>query len=244
VIDQPSLHQHDTLATNIAEVRAQITATAQRAGRNPAEITLVAVSKTKSLEMIKIAYNLGVTHFGENRIQEALTKATVFSPPNLAWHMIGHLQSNKAGKATGVFACIHSVDSLHLARLLNRHAEHAGIRQPILLQVNVSGESSKEGMVKEEAIPLARQIVALPHLDVQGLMTIAPLVADAEEVRPIFRALRHLRDQLRQEIPASSWSDLSMGMTNDFQVAIEEGATIVRVGRAIFGERASKGPIP
>jgi pyridoxal phosphate enzyme (YggS family) len=243
VIDQPSLNQYDTLAANIAEVRAQITAAAQRVGRDAAEITLVAVSKTKPLEMIKIAYNLGVTHFGENRIQEALTKVAAFSPPTLAWHMLGHLQSNKVGKATGMFACIHSVDSLHLAKLLHRHAEHAGTRQTILLQVNVSGELSKEGMTMAETIPLARQIVSLPYLDVQGLMTIAPLVEDAEQVRPVFRALRHLRDQLRQESPDATWSHLSMGMTDDFQVAIEEGATIVRVGRAIFGERASKGVI-
>ena len=243
MIDQHPVNQHDTLAGNITQVRAQITAAAQRTGRNATEITLIAVSKTKPLDIVKIAYNLGVTHFGENRIQEALTKATAFSPPNLAWHMIGHLQSNKAGKATGVFACIHSVDNLHLAKLLNRYAEHTEIRQPILLQVNISGELSKEGMTKEETIPLARQIVALPHLDIQGLMTVAPLVEDAEEIRPIFRALRHLRDQLRQEISASAWQHLSMGMTNDFQVAIEEGATIVRVGRAIFGERTPKGPI-
>jgi pyridoxal phosphate enzyme (YggS family) len=243
VIDEHPLDQYDTLAANIAEVQARIIAAAQRAGRDATEITLVAVSKTKPLDMVKIAYNLGVTHFGENRIQEALTKATAFSPPNIAWHMIGHLQSNKAGKATGVFVCIHSVDSLHLAKLLNRHAEHVGIRQPILLQVNISGELSKEGMTKEETIPLARQIVALPHLDVQGLMTVAPLAEDAEEVRPVFRALRHLRDQLRQAIPDSAWSHLSMGMTDDFQVATEEGATIVRVGRAIFGDRMLKGPI-
>ena len=244
MIEQHPLNQYDILAANIAEVRAQITTAAQRAGRDAAEVTLVAVSKTKPLEMVQIAYNLGVTHFGENRIQEALTKATTFSPPNLAWHMIGHLQSNKAGKAIGIFACIQSVDSLQLAKLLNRHAEQAGVRQPILLQVNISGEMSKEGMTKEETIPLARQIVTLSHLDVRGLMTIAPLVTDAEEVRPVFQALRQLRDQLRQEIPAFAWSDLSMGMTNDFQVAIEEGATIVRIGRAIFGERAPKGLIP
>ena len=122
MIDQHPVNQHDTLAGNITQVRAQIAAASQRTGRNATEITLVAVSKSKPLDMVKIAYNLGVTHFGENRIQEALTKATAFSPPNLAWHMIGHLQSNKAGKATGVFACIHSVDSLHLAKLLNRYA--------------------------------------------------------------------------------------------------------------------------
>jgi PLP dependent protein len=242
--DEHSPNQYNMLAANIAEVQAQITAAAQRVGRNPAEITLVAVSKTKPLDMIKIAYNLGVTQFGENRIQEALSKTAAFAPANIAWHMIGHLQSNKAGKATGAFACIHSVDSLHLAQLLNRHAEHAGLRQAILLQVNIAGELSKEGMTEKEAIPLARQIVTLPHLDVQGLMTIAPLVEDAEEVRPVFRALCHLRDQLRQEVPASAWQHLSMGMTDDFQVAIEEGATIVRVGRAIFGERVPKGLMP
>ena len=244
LLDEHPLNQYNMLAANIAEVRAQIAAAAQRAGRDAAEITLVAVSKTKPLDVVKIAYNLGVTHFGENRIQEVLPKAAAFSPANIAWHMIGHLQSNKAGKATGVFACIHSVDSLHLAKLLSRYAEHAGIRQPILLQVNVAGELSKEGMTMEEAIPLARQIVALPHLDVQGLMTIAPLVKDTEEVRPVFRALRHLRDQLRQEMSVYTWPHLSMGMTDDFQVAIEEGATIVRVGRAIFGERAPKGSMP
>ena len=243
LIDEHPLNTYAMLAANIAEVRAQIAAAAQRAERDTAEITLVAVSKTKPLDMIQIAYNLGVTHFGENRIQEALTKVAAFSPPNLAWHMIGHLQSNKAGKASGAFACIHSVNSLHLAELLHRHAEHAGIRQAILLQVNVSGELSKEGMTVEETIPLARRIVTLPYLDVQGLMTIAPLVEDAEEVRPVFRALRHLRDQLRQEIPAYAWQHLSMGMTDDFQVAVEEGATIVRVGRAIFGERTPKGLI-
>ncbi len=239
----PPLNQPDILAANIAEVQAKISAAAQRAGRDAAEITLVAVSKTKPLDMVKIAYNLGVTHFGENRIQEALIKSAAFSPTNIAWHMIGHLQSNKAGKAVGAFACIQSVDSLRLAKLLNRHAEQAGVCQAILLQVNISGELSKQGMAVEETITLARQIVALPHLDVQGLMTIAPLVKDAEEVRLVFRALRHLRDQLRQESPANAWQHLSMGMTDDFQVAIEEGATIVRVGRAIFGERASKGSI-
>jgi PLP dependent protein len=241
VIDEQLLDQHDMLATNIAEVQKRIVVAAQRVGRDATEITLVAVSKTKPLDMIKIAYNLGVRHFGENRIQEALTKAAAFSPSNIAWHMIGHLQSNKANKATGVFAYIHSVDSLHLAELLNKHAERAGVRQAILLQVNISGELSKEGVTKEEAIPLARQIVALPHLDVQGLMTVAPLVENAEEVRPVFRAMRLLRDQIRQAIPDYGWQHLSMGMTDDFPVAIEEGATIVRVGRAIFGERASKG---
>jgi PLP dependent protein len=225
------------VAANIAKVQAQIAAAAELAGRRTEEIILVAVSKTKPPNLIKMAYQLGIRHFGENRIQEAQTKMAHFSPADIAWHMIGHLQRNKAGKISGQFAYIHSVDSLRLAELLNKHAEHAGVRQPILLQVNISGELSKEGIAREETIPLARQITALPHLEVRGLMTIAPLVEDAETVRPVFKALRHLRDQLRQGLPDVDWQHLSMGMTDDFHIAIEEGATIVRIGRAIFGKR-------
>lgn len=236
--------QEEVLAENITAVQKQIAVAAQRAGRSPAEITLVAVSKTKPLELVKMAYNLGLMHFGENRVQEALTKIADFNPAGIRWHMIGHVQSNKAGKVIGSFACIHSVDSLHIAQALNQHAEKASqvsaTRQPILLQVNISGEQSKEGMSEEETLVLARQIVALPHLDVQGLMTVAPLVQDPEEVRPVFRRLRELNERLRQEVAGSSWQHLSMGMTDDYRVAIEEGATIVRVGRAIFGERIKK----
>jgi pyridoxal phosphate enzyme (YggS family) len=227
----------EKLAANIATVRNTIAAAAQRAGRDPAEITLVAVSKTRSVELVKLAYNLGVTDFGENRVQEALPKIAEFHPAGIRWHMIGHLQSNKAGKVPGAFTCVHSVDTLHLAQILNRHAAEGAIRLPILLQVNASGEASKEGMTVVEAPALARRIAALPHLDVQGLMTIAPLADDPEAARPVFRALRTLRDRLRDEVPDCSWQHLSMGMTDDYSVAIEEGATTVRVGRAIFGER-------
>jgi len=234
------------LTENITEVRKQIAAAAQRVGRSPAEITLVAVSKTKPLELIKMAYNSGITDFGENRVQEALAKIADFHPEGIRWHMIGHVQTNKAGKVSGSFACIHSVDSLHVAQALNQHAEKAHqadptfLRQPVLLQVNISGEQSKEGMTAEETPLLARQIVTLPYLEVQGLMTVAPLVQDPEEVRPVFRRLRELNERLRQEIPVSLWQHLSMGMTDDYRIAIEEGATIVRVGRAIFGERTKK----
>lgn len=227
------------LSNNIACVQTNIAQAAQRAGRLPQEITLVAVSKTKPLELVKIAHALGVTHFGENRVQDALPKIAAFRPPTIRWHMIGHLQSNKAGKVVDAFDCIHSLDSLHLAETLNRHAATLSKRLSVLLQVNVSGEASKEGMNLAETPGLARQIVALPYLDVQGLMTVAPLVDDAEEVRPVFRALRMLRDRLREELPDSTWHHLSMGMTDDYPVAIEEGATLVRVGRAIFGERVS-----
>ena len=233
---QPTITQSQ-LAANIAHVRNTIAEAAQRVGRTPEEITLVAVSKTKPVELVEIAYNLGVTDFGENRVQEALPKIAAFHPDGLRWHLIGHLQSNKASKVVGPFDYVQSVDSLHIAQTLNRHAGEYGKRLRVLLQVNISGEESKEGMTATEAPELARQILALPHLEIQGLMTIAPLVQDPEEVRPVFRNLRLLRDQLRAELPDCSWQHLSMGMTDDYIVAIEEGATIVRIGRAIFGER-------
>jgi pyridoxal phosphate enzyme (YggS family) len=227
----------ELLATNIAHVRANIAEAAQRVGRSPGEVTLVAVSKTKPVEMVEMAFRLGVTDFGENRVQEARPKIAEFHPQGLRWHMIGHVQSNKAGRVVSSFDCVQSVDSLHLAQLLDRYAAQHKRRLPVLLQVNISGEESKEGMAPTEAPILVRQLVALPHLDVQGLMTIAPLVEDAELVRPVFRSLRELRDRLRDEVPDCSWDHLSMGMTDDYCVAIEEGATIVRIGRAIFGER-------
>lgn len=226
------------LADNIARVRKNIAEAAERVGRAPGEIMLVAVSKTAPVELVKIAYNLGVTNFGENRVQEALPKITEFHPQGMRWHMIGHLQSNKTGKTIRLFDCVHSIDSLHLAQAVDRRAGEQGKRMPVLLQVNVSGEESKEGISPAEAVELARQIVTtLPHIEVQGLMTIAPLVEDPEETRSVFRGLRELRDRLREEVPQSGWHHLSMGMTDDYCVAIEEGATIVRIGRAIFGER-------
>lgn len=230
----------EQLASNLAHVRSAIAEAAQQAGRTAEEITLVAVSKTVPLELVRMAYNLGVVNFGENRVQDALPKIAEFHPREVHWHMIGHLQSNKANKVVGPFYCVQSVDSLHLAQALNRHAAEHGVRLPILLQVNVSGEASKEGMPPVETPEVARQILALPHLEVEGLMTIAPLVQDPEEVRPVFRSLRTLGDQLRDMLPQSAWQHLSMGMTDDYRIAIEEGATIVRIGRAIFGERVYK----
>ena len=240
VIDKQQSNQQDILAANIARVQATIAQAAQRVGRSPEEITLVAVSKTKPLGLVKIAYQLGVTNFGENRVQDALPKIAAFHPSGLLWHMIGHLQSNKAAKVASTFDYVQSLDSLHLAQTLNRHAEEQQRRLPVLLQVNISGEQSKEGMTPEETPIVARQIVALPHLEVQGLMTVAPLVQDPEEVRPVFRALRLLQQRLQREVAGSAWQHLSMGMTDDYAIAIEEGATLVRVGRAIFGERVSQ----
>jgi PLP dependent protein len=239
------MHQQELLAINIAAVRGKIAEAAQRARRRPEEITLVAVSKTKPLELVKLAYELGITHFGENRVQEALPKIAAFHPLGIHWHMIGHLQTNKAGKIVEQFDCIHSIDSLYLAEMLNRHVASfnltGGQRQPVLLQVNISGETSKEGIEVDAVISLTRQIAILEHLEIQGLMTLAPLADNPEKVRPVFRALRELQDRLQNEVPECSWQHLSMGMTDDYQVAIEEGATIVRIGRAIFGERIKKG---
>jgi pyridoxal phosphate enzyme (YggS family) len=229
----------ERLASNIARVRATIAGAAEHGGRSPHDITLVAVSKTKPLNLVKIAYTMGITDFGENRVQDAQAKIAEFHPQGLRWHMIGHVQSNKATRVATLFDYVQSVDGLHLAQLLNKHAAEQHKHLPVLLQVNVAGERSKEGMTLEEAPVLARQIVALPQLEVLGLMTIAPLVSDAEEVRPVFRSLRKLRDRLREEVMESVWQHLSMGMTDDYAIAIEEGATIVRVGRAIFGERVS-----
>ena len=236
-----NLPSRDMLADNIAAVRLHIVQAAERVGRRADEITLVAVSKTKPVELVKLAYELGLRDFGENRTQDALPKIAEFRHMGLqpvSWYMIGHLQRNKVNKVVGSFDSVQSVDSLQLAQLLNAHASELEIRMAVLLQVNVSGEESKEGMTPEETLGLARQIVALPHLDVQGLMTVAPQVQDPEDVRLVFRALRTLRDDLRKQVAQSAWQHLSMGMTDDYGVAIEEGATIVRVGRAIFGERA------
>jgi PLP dependent protein len=227
----------EQVAENLKYVRDAIAQAAARAGRDVQDITLIAVSKTVPLDLVRIAYNLGVTNFGENRVQDALPKIAEFSPPDVRWHMIGHLQSNKAAKVIGAFASVESVDTLHLAQALERHAARQNVRLPVLLQVNVSGEASKEGMSPAETPDIARQVVALSHLLLEGLMTIAPIAHNPEEVRPVFRQLRLLRDHLRNEIPQCDWRHLSMGMTDDYRVAIEEGATIVRIGRAIFGER-------
>ncbi|KPK46891.1 MAG: hypothetical protein AMJ77_04910, partial [Dehalococcoidia bacterium SM23_28_2] len=200
---------------------------AERAGRSPAEVTIVAVSKNFPAQAIEEAAATGLAHIGENRVQEAAAKIPVLRHLPVTWHLVGHLQTNKAKTALELFDIIHSVDSLHLAEALSRRAQRP---IPVLLQVNVAGEASKFGFSPQEALQSAEGIARLPHLNVTGLMTIAPLVSDPEEVRPVFRELRQMRDAL-------GLAELSMGMTDDFEIAIEEGATIVRIGRAIFSER-------
>jgi pyridoxal phosphate enzyme (YggS family) len=217
------------IEANLREVQRRIARACEQSHRSPGEITLVVVTKEVEVSAIRVAFDCGVRDFGENRVQEAEDKIAQLSDlkPDVTWHMVGHLQSNKAKTAVELFDIIHSIDSVRLAEILSRRVEKSF---PVLLQVNVSGEATKSGFVVGEIATAVEEIKRLPNLKMMGLMTIAPLVADPEEVRPVFRKLRELRDSLGLE-------HLSMGMTDDFEVAIEEGATMLRLGRAIFGER-------
>ena len=221
---------------NLEETKRRIQEAALSAGRNPAEVRLVAVTKTVTLDRLQEAVAAGHTLFGENYVQEAKRKIAALGP-GLTWHFIGHLQSNKAKAAVEVFDLIHSVDRLSLARSLEQAAARLDKVQNILLQVNLAGEESKSGTAPEAAQELLREISKMPHLKVVGLMTMPPWLP-AEEVRPYFRALRELRDRLRGlQVVEGDLSELSMGMTGDFEVAVAEGATLVRIGTAIFGQR-------
>jgi pyridoxal phosphate enzyme (YggS family) len=221
-------------------VRARIVAAAGRAGREADEVAVVAVSKTVPLERLRSALTAGITDLGENRVQEAAAKIKALGQIG-TWHLVGHLQSNKAKAAVRLFDLIHSVDDVELATALDRHAGALGKRQRVLFQVNVSGEASKSGFTPAELRTVVERLAALPHLQPEGLMTIAPQAAGEEELHGIFRALRLLRDQLAPAFVGGPWRHLSMGMTDDYEIAVEEGATLVRVGRAIFGERAAGG---
>jgi pyridoxal phosphate enzyme (YggS family) len=217
------------IAENLRRVEERVQAACQRVGRPSAEVTIVAISKSFPLSAVVAAYEAGLREMGENRVQEAAAKIEKAAAQGVQprWHLVGHLQTNKVKTALGLFDIIHSVDSLRLAESISRRATAT---VPVLLEVNVAGEESKFGLEPRELGETLDRVRALPNLDVQGLMTVAPLAADAEEVRPVFRRLRELAEalELRQ---------LSMGMTDDFEVAVEEGATMVRIGRAIFGPR-------
>ncbi|MDP2917503.1 MAG: YggS family pyridoxal phosphate-dependent enzyme [Dehalococcoidia bacterium] len=210
-------------------VRLRIARACRRAGRSPEEVTLVAVTKGVAPSVIAAAFELGIRNFGENRVQEAEEKIKQLShlKPRPVWHMIGHLQSNKVKPALALFDIIQSVDSVKLAQLISRYTRK---KVPVLLQVNVSGEASKSGFPLSELGQAFEAISRLPQIGIKGLMTIAPVGDNPEDVRPVFRKLWELGDSFRLE-------HLSMGMTDDFEVAIEEGATMVRLGRALFGER-------
>jgi PLP dependent protein len=245
-----------SIAENIAGIRARIATAAKRAGRNPNEIALMAVSKTKPADKIKEAFEAGQRLFGENRVQEfaekhaelaaaspseaAVQVCDVFNLAKAEFHLIGHLQSNKAAKAAELFDAVDSVDSVKLTERLNAAAEKAGKKLRVLIEVNVGGEEQKEGVApdSEELEAILRAAARLPNLELRGLMTVPPATDDPEGARPYFRALRELRDKIAaRNLPGTSMRELSMGMSHDFEVAVEEGSTCVRVGTAIFGER-------
>jgi PLP dependent protein len=230
-----------SIAENIARIQNQIAAAAQRAGRNPNEITLMAVSKTFPVEQIREAYAAGLRVFGENKVQEFFAKASALRDlRDVEWHLIGHLQTNKAAKATELFDAVDSVDSVRMADKLNAFAESAGKTLSILIEINVGGESAKSGVppASDELEQILQTASRWGNLEIRGLMTIPPYSEDPELSRPHFRQLRHIRDSIAaSNLPQIAMTVLSMGMSHDFEVAIDEGATCVRVGTAIFGER-------
>jgi pyridoxal phosphate enzyme (YggS family) len=228
----------DSIKERLEKVKDRIKKAAEACNRNPQTIRLVAVSKTVPADRVREAIEAGVKNLGENYVQEAREKINSLTDFPVNWHFIGHLQTNKAKYAVRLFDLIHSVDSLKLSRELNKQAQKNGKIQQILIQVNISREETKSGISVDEAINLVDEISHLQNLSIKGFMTMPPYFNQPERVRPFFSALRELRDQIKEKaIPNMSMDELSMGMTGDFEAAIEEGATMVRVGTAIFGER-------
>ena len=226
----------------IGEIKARMEEACKRAGRNPEDVRLIAVSKTKPAQMVLEAYEAGMRDFGENKVQEILEKKPVL-PQDIRWHMIGHLQRNKVHQVLGQAVLIHSVDSLRLANQIEAEAAKKGIEADILLEINVAREESKFGFFLEDAESAIRTISHLPHIHIRGLMTIAPFVDNPEENRGIFQKLYQFSvDIASKNIDNVTMDELSMGMSNDFEVAIEEGATMVRVGTSIFGARSYPAP--
>ncbi len=225
------------IRARVEQVRARIAEAAQRAGRRPGGVELVAVSKAVSISRIREALDAGVAVLGENRVQEAREKVPVLNSPAVTWHLVGHLQTNKGKLAVELFDLIHSVDSLKLAHVLDRHGANLGKRVRVLIQVELGGETTKSGIREGHVIPLLHACRDLSHLAVEGLMIMPPFREHPEEVRPFFRQLRELRDRANDVCAEHHLVHLSMGMSHDFEVAIEEGATLVRIGTAIFGER-------
>jgi pyridoxal phosphate enzyme (YggS family) len=227
------------LAENLAAVRRSIHEAALRAHRNPSEITLLGVTKTVGPDVIREAIRLGLTDLGENRVQEAVAKMDELAEYPANWHLIGQLQTNKVKYVLGRVHLIHSLDRLSLAREIQKRSARAGIVTDCLVEVNIAGEASKAGLAPDEVEEFVQTVVSeCPQIRIRGLMTVAPYEADPEKVRPCFRQMRMLAGQLR-ELPGVSMEHLSMGMSNDYPIAIAEGATIVRVGTAIFGRRES-----
>jgi len=225
-----------SIAANLAQVTARIAEAAKASGRKPEQVRLVAVSKTHGADKVRQALKAGQLLFGENYVQESQAKIPEVGP-GASWHFIGHLQSNKAKLAAGLFDVIQSVDRAKLARALDRHAGEQGRRLGVLLQVNVGGEAQKSGCAPDQAAPLAQEVAGLANLELMGLMTMPPFFNDPEAARPCFARLRELAAKLAPNLPPTAMAHLSMGMSGDFEAAIAEGATLVRVGTAIFGER-------
>ena len=231
------------IADRLTAIRQRITAAAQSAGRLPSSVQLVAVSKTFPIEAVREAYDAGQRLFGENKVQEGLEKISAFNPPDLRWHLIGHLQSNKAKKAAPWFSMIESVDSADLLHRIDRGAAEAGATPEVLVQVDLAQEATKFGARPDDARAILDAAASCTAARVVGLMTIPPACENPEDARPWFRQLRELRDRWMGEgVPAAMLRELSMGMSADFEVAIQEGATIVRVGTAIFGGRTYPAP--
>jgi PLP dependent protein len=227
------------IPSNLAAVRARIDQAARTAGRDPASIRLVAISKTFPADAVRAAALAGQTDFGENRVQEGLQKIRATADLEIGWHLVGHLQSNKARKAVSAFATIHSIDSLDLLGKVDEAAVEAGRQTELLVQVDLAGEATKFGASEADLPALFGAAGTLKGARLVGLMLLPPFVEDPEDARPWFRRLREIRDRLAAGgVPAGALRELSMGMSHDFHVAIEEGATIVRVGTAIFGQRA------
>ena len=227
------------IQTNIRRIKQHITTVCAQAKRNSDDITLVAVSKTRTIVEITQALAAGITAFGENRVQEALLKYRALQAlhtqlPRFQWHMVGHLQTNKVKDAVLMFDLIHSVDSLHLAQTIDKQASVIGKRQRILIEVKTSPEPTKHGVAPEEAVSLVSHIQSMEHVKVEGLMTISPLGGDTEVVRECFRTLRELQQRLGEELSTQSFPVLSMGMSDDYVIALEEGSTMLRIGRALF----------
>jgi len=227
------------IASNLEDVSRRLRAAAVRSGRNPDDILIVAVSKTVSADVVRAAAAAGQRHFGENRVQEGLDKIGATGSLQLEWHLIGHLQSNKAKKAASAFAWIHSIDSIELLRKVDSAAAETGARPRVLIQVDLAHESTKFGADEATVGDIAKAAMDAKAVELRGLMIVPPIADDPEESRPWFRRLRGLRDALVSGgTPAANLAQLSMGMSHDFEVAIGEGATIVRVGTSIFGRRA------
>jgi len=227
----------DVIATNYQKVMETIRHAAQRKGREPGEIRLMAASKLQDIMHVRAAVKAGIRLFGENYVQEAKVKMAAIEE-TVEWHMIGHLQRNKVKQAVGLFSLIESLDGVELAALLDREGKKQGKAVRAFVEVNLGKEETKSGVLEEDLVPLLKQIGSYSHLRVEGLMVIPPLRKDPEEVRPFFRRLKDLQGSLMElQIPNVDLKELSMGMTHDFPVAVEEGATIVRVGTALFGER-------